>query len=63
MSDAQQTKDSLLSELEQKIHDAGKQAMDLIEYLQKDRDEWKRKCIAAEQLNVRQANQLRRLRS
>lgn len=48
MSDAHPTKDSLLTELEQRITDAGKQAMDLIAYLQKDRDEWKAKCIESQ---------------
>lgn len=36
-------------------------ALALIEYLQKDRDEWKAKCTEAQQLAMRQAYKIRTL--
>lgn len=63
MSDAQQTKEESAIDLGKQIDDVGRTALALIDKLRAERDEWKAKCTEAQRLTVRQANEIRRLRS
>lgn len=57
MSDAQQTKDTLLSDTEKAMG----QSLLLIEMLRNERDQWKQRAVEAERLVMRQANHIRKL--